>query len=30
VEACKDVLANALDLIAVSAPERMVSADKKD
>lgn len=30
VEACKDVLANALDLIAVSAPERMVSTDKKD
>lgn len=30
VEACKDVLANALDLIAVSAPERMVSADKKE
>ncbi len=30
VEACKDVLANALDLIAVSAPERMVSSDKKD
>lgn len=30
VQACKDVLANALDLIAVSAPERMVSADKKD
>lgn len=30
VEACKDVLANALNLIAVSAPERMVSSDKKD
>ncbi len=30
VEACKDVLANALDLIAVCAPERMVSSDKKD
>jgi arginyl-tRNA synthetase len=30
VEACKDVLANALDLIAVSAPERMVSSEKKD
>ncbi len=30
VEACKNVLANALDLIAVSAPERMVSSEKKD
>ena len=30
VEACKDVLASALDLIAVSAPERMVSAEKAE
>lgn len=30
VEACKDVLASALDLIAVSAPERMVSTDKSE
>ena len=30
VEACKDVLKNALELIAVNAPERMVSSDKKD
>ena len=30
VEACKDVLASALDLIAVSAPERMVSAEKSE
>lgn len=30
VEACKDVLANALNLIAVTAPERMESSDKKD
>lgn len=29
VEACKDVLASALDLIAVSAPERMVSSEKE-
>lgn len=30
VEACKDVLASALNLIAVSAPERMVSAEKSE
>lgn len=30
VEACKDVLASALDLIAVFAPERMVSAEKAE
>lgn len=30
VEACRYVLKNALELIAVSAPERMVSSDKKD
>lgn len=30
VEACKDVLASALDLIAVSAPKRMVSTDKSE
>ncbi len=30
VEACKDVLASALNLIAVDAPERMVSSEKSE
>lgn len=30
VQACRDVLKNAMSLIAVSAPERMTSSDKKE